>query len=182
MELPYSDLRRHLLCLPDSRSNYDGVAARVEAETRVSEYLRNLFASPLSQQVSRSDIDNQVARGVLVEFGVQAGTDAFSAFSDGWIGWFDSARKSFVEGRVTAGATTTLRDLMDATCAAFGDPALARLEASPVPEAGKCTVSVISPSGIAFGIGDSRSMATDQLGAPIIRSALNLRLMLLQGR
>ena len=182
MELPYSDLRRRLLCLPSSRSSLGGAPLPGETETRVSGYLSHLFAARLSNQFTQPDIDDQEVKGVLVEFGVQTGTDAFSAFADGWIGWFDSARTSFVEGKVTAGATTTLRELMVATRAAFGDPALARYEASPVPGAGKCTVSAISGSGIAFGIGDSRSMATDQLGAPIIRATLNLRMMLLQGK
>ena len=130
MELPCVDLRRRLLCLP--QPGQGSVYGLNGVESRAAGQLTALFAARLVQQSPQSDTEVQGAIRALVEFGVGAGVDAFSAFSDGWIGWFDSTRQRYVEGRVAGASTATLSQLMDAIAAIVGDPRLAQYDAPPL--------------------------------------------------
>jgi hypothetical protein len=184
-EFLHTNLRRRLFCLPQTGNSgieREEVSARLKDASRVDEKLTILATARLATTTPiPAAFDQDQPIGVVIEFGVAAGTDVFAAYSDGWMGWYDSTQKTYIEGKASGAAVAEIADLIGAAKSILNLQLVAIDREPQIPGPGDCSVSVITETGIHCGHGTSRAMATDRFGARVIRAALSLRTILLSG-
>lgn len=113
-------------------------------------------------------------RGVVVEFGVEGGTDVFAGYSGGVAAWYDNASSKMVEVELKGKSRINLDGILLAA-KKISDVATASNALPLQPSAGFALISLINADGISFGLGASREMAVDGICGPIIQGALAIR-------
>lgn len=194
----FANLRKRLLCTLDA--NDVAMLAKGEAATESAASPQEIkvalglapYASAsqrqlqtlrlLGRQVGAHDCDSSKHIGVVVEFGVEYGTDALAAFSDGVAAWFDAASGTLTEATLSGDAKQACQSLIEAGIRIQEVTGSPSWDTPPPPAAGFACISLIDEMGISYGMGAMRDLASDGYGGPIIHWALNLRNVIMAAR
>lgn len=145
-----------------------GIAADKNAESRV----RLLAYRQLA--VKGSPVTNKELLGVIVEVGMEEGTDTLAAFKDGTARYINHAEKMIVWENNTDKSATIIGQLFadsEKVVAQIGPWTEPRLEA---PGTGDIRLSFLVSDGLYFGQGPFSVLQEDAMGGPVIQSALAL--------
>lgn len=181
------NLREYLYCMPGSLNQvlYDNDFSIASLNT--SNQIRDAFIGLGDDRVrlaaasylreTKQSIDLGFLGGlvgVVVEFGVAQGTDAFAAYSDGSAAWYDRASSKMLEVKLKGESRVDLDSILLAAkkVSDIAEPSNA-LPLQPLP--GFALISLINVKGIYFGLGQSREMAVDEICGPIVQGALAVR-------
>ena len=194
----FANIRKRLLCTLDASDVVmlaKGVAPP-ETSTSPGELEAALGLAPyasvtqrklqtLSLLGSQAGVQDGVSSqhvGVVVEFGVEHGTDALAAFSDGVAAWFDATAGTLAEATLSSDAKEACQSLIAAGVRIREVTGKATWDTPPPPPVGFVCISLITEAGISYGLGPMRDLASDGHGGPIIHWALNLRKVVLSAR
>lgn len=188
-EIVQEDIRKYLLCESDLEKYLSGHGSvnLQNDKKRLFAYLESRYLSAesvrdkllVSSLVRRHlvgfslEVSSEV-KGVVVEFGQKEGVDIFAAYLDDQAAWYDSKKKQMLEAELGGNGKHLISELFSAAdnISKVAQPT-ANIPPSPPP--GYILICLLDSKGIAFGLGDSRDMATDSLGGPLIRATLTLR-------
>lgn len=120
--------------------------------------------------------------GVVVEFGVEHGTDALASFSDGVAAWFDAGSGTLTEATLSGEARQACQSLIESGVRIRDVTGKPTWDTPPLPPTGFVCISLITEFGISYGMGPMRDLASDGYGGPIIHWALNLRKVVLSAQ
>jgi hypothetical protein len=193
-----TNLRKRLLCTLEASDVF--ILARgnsaTEASTAESDLKAALALAPYESAAQRrlqtlrllrglaaeQDRNEAAPLGVVVEFGVESGTDALAAFSDGVAAWFDATSSTLTEATLQNDGRQVCQSLMAASVRIREVTGAPTGDTPPPPPTGFACISLITESGISYGMGPMRDLASDGYGGPIIHWALNLREVILAAR
>jgi hypothetical protein len=112
--------------------------------------------------------------GVIVEVGLDEGTDTLAAYKDGTARYINHSGKMILWETATAESGTIIRQLFsdsENVVAQIGVWAEPRL---PAPAAGDIRLNFLVTDGLYFGQGPFEVLQNDAMGGPVIQSALAL--------
>jgi hypothetical protein len=188
-----ANIREYLLCLSGVEASGDSyeVNSSIVNDYNLLDEMRNAYLNAndvhsklIVSSTSRRNLGYcnfeglDKLKGVVIEFGMENGVDAFAAYTDGCVAWYDSGNKKLIEARIDVRVNDQLEILFVAVDEVL-KVAKPTLELPEPPHPGFAMISVINYQGISFGVGLSRDMAVDRLSAPLIKSALNIRKQIL---
>lgn len=187
------DLHQYIFCSPLSLGGATDIVALFgdhdDNSSEVKSYLDSLtdrdklaaFFKCRMDDAKSKHISQHKLLGVVVEFGVETGVDAFAAYSDGVVYWYDSTLSKMLEVQMCGvgkdkvdEALLAATKIADASKPSFGIP-------NP-PQPGFALIALITEDGIYYGLGASRDLASSPISAPIIKSALQIRKDILSSR
>jgi hypothetical protein len=117
--------------------------------------------------------------GIVIEFGTNSGVDALAVYSDLQGGWFSGKDNNLLEFAISGHAESVYRQLRDAADRAILQTTSHPTDVPGPPPPGNILINFLSETGISFGGGASRDVASDRFGGPIIHAALQLRKLVL---
>lgn len=125
------------------------------------------------------DVSREQLIGVVIEFATEFGVDALAVYSDLQGAWYDGKENSLLEFVVSDRKQSVYQQLRDAITHGIQKATSHPTDVPPPPPPGYILISFLSANGIAFGMGASRDLASDNVGGPIIHAALELRKIIL---
>lgn len=190
------NIREYLLCRPDIDSFCEN---HISFDLQKSSSNQSLFLSQMQREFDSTNsvreklsmcfllrkyfaschlTNSSHLKGVVIEFGVANGVDTFAAYSDGSAAWYESSKAKLIEVNLQNEGKDQL-DKLFLTVAEVIKVAQPSVVIPTFPPPGFALISIIGAEGISFGAGASRDMASDALSGPLIRSALEIRQMIL---
>lgn len=123
----------------------------------------------------------RIARAVIVDMGLDAGTDTLAAYQDGTARYFNQSGATVIwEVPGDAAIGGAIRDLLEAGQAIADATEVLDGARPPTPGPGMAAIWVLTDGGIHSGIGPAGPLTEDALGGPLIAAAVTLMNLLVQ--
>lgn len=121
-----------------------------------------------------ADADAKRVYGVVVEVAMPDGLDLLAAYEDGTARYYNYSGAGVIWERPDASLDAQVAELLEAGRVLVTQIGPWEKERPPAPQGGDVRVSLLTPSGLHFGQGSFDTLASDELGAPIIAAATRL--------
>lgn len=190
-----TNLRERLLCrssFEDFMAEYSGsndyyvdggsACEQLKIVSFKAEHVREkiqLFYLFRKENCETPDFGDKDISGIVIEFGTNSGVDALAVYSDLRGAWFSGENNSLSEFIISGHAVPVYKQLRDAADRRVLHTASDPSDVPSPPPPGFILMSFLSKSGISFGGGASRDVASDRFGGPIIHAALQMRKLIL---
>lgn len=194
------NLRKRLLCCADleefisENSNLDTIvkdnkntdrndicrqlATMLDMAGSVREKIQ-IFTLSREKNCPIPDVSREQVRGVVIEFGTEFGVDALAVYSDLQGAWYCGKNNSLLEFIISEHEQPLYQRLREAVDRGIQQATSHPTDVPAPPPPGYILISFLSTIGIAFGMGVSRDLASDNIAGPIIHAALGLRKIIL---
>jgi hypothetical protein len=154
-----------------------GILAMSDLESRhylqAWHFLRALGVEP-------SDEEGKRLYGVVVEVGMEQGTDIVAAYADHSARYFNYSGAAVIWERPDDRLDGAIDELLEAGRRVVVQIGPWEGERPSAPPTGQVRISMLTPSGLHFGQGDFEVLAADPLGGPMISGGMKLMMALIE--
>lgn len=112
--------------------------------------------------------------GVIVEVGLERGTDIVAAYADGTARYENQSGALIVWDAPGGSLEPAIKQLLAAGQVVADQIGSWQDARPPAPRPGNIRINMLTPSGLHFGEADFGTLAADPLGGPVVKAALAL--------